>query len=175
VRCWPPGWPTPPATVGWWSRTTAGCTFVEESDVTPGEAEIDLVNTGVWCLRRRAAGPAPRRVKKSSRTGEYYLTDVFETLERRGLLACEKEEAMGVNDRWQLAAAEAVLRRRKNRELAQSGVTIVDPDTTYIDFGVSIEADAVIHPFSFLRGRTSIGSTHPNRPLRRDQRLRDRP
>jgi bifunctional UDP-N-acetylglucosamine pyrophosphorylase / glucosamine-1-phosphate N-acetyltransferase len=132
--------------------------IVEESDVTSGEAEIDLVNTGVCCFRAESLWPALRRVKKSSRTGEYYLTDVFETLERRGLLACEKEEAMGVNDRWQLAAAEAVLRRRKNRELAQSGVTIVDPNTTYIDFGVSIEADAVIHPFSFLRGRTSIGS-----------------
>ena len=132
--------------------------IVEESDATAREAEIDLVNTGVCCFRAASLWPALRRVKKSSRTGEYYLTDVFETLERRGLLASEEEEAMGVNDRWQLAAAEAVVRRRKNRELAQSGVTIVDPETTYIDSGVSIEADAVIHPFSFLRGRTSIGS-----------------
>jgi bifunctional UDP-N-acetylglucosamine pyrophosphorylase/glucosamine-1-phosphate N-acetyltransferase len=132
--------------------------IVEEADVTPGEAEINLVNTGVCCFRAESLWPALRRVKKSSRTGEYYLTDVFETLERRGLLACDEEEAMGVNDRWQLAAAEAVLRRRKNRELALSGVTIVDPDTTYIDSEVNVEADAVIHPFSFLRGRTNIGA-----------------
>jgi bifunctional UDP-N-acetylglucosamine pyrophosphorylase/glucosamine-1-phosphate N-acetyltransferase len=132
--------------------------IVEESEATAGEAEINLVNTGVCCFRANTLWPALRRVKKSSRTGEYYLTDVFATLDRRGLLASDEEEAMGVNDRWQLAAAEAVLRRRKNRELAQSGVTLIDPDTIYIDSAVSIEADAVIHPFSFLRGRTSIGA-----------------
>jgi bifunctional UDP-N-acetylglucosamine pyrophosphorylase/glucosamine-1-phosphate N-acetyltransferase len=132
--------------------------IVEEIDATAGEAEIDLVNTGVCCFRAETLWPALRRVKKSSRTGEYYLTDVFEKLERRGILASAEEEAIGVNDHWQLAEAEAVLRRRKNRELAESGVSIVDPETTYIDSGVTIEADAVIHPFSFLRGRTSIGA-----------------
>jgi bifunctional UDP-N-acetylglucosamine pyrophosphorylase/glucosamine-1-phosphate N-acetyltransferase len=132
--------------------------IVEEREATAKEAAIHLVNTGICCFRAESLWPALRRVRKSSRTGEYYLTDVFEMLERRGLLEADEEEALGVNDRWQLAAAEAVLRRRKNRELAQSGVTIVDPDTTYIDSGVNIEADAVIHPFSFLRGRTSIGS-----------------
>jgi bifunctional UDP-N-acetylglucosamine pyrophosphorylase/glucosamine-1-phosphate N-acetyltransferase len=132
--------------------------IVEESEATPGEAAIHMVNTGVCCFSAEALWPALRRVKKSSRTGEYYLTDVFETLERRGILACEEDEAMGVNDRWQLAAAGAVLRRRKNRELAEAGVMIVDPGSTYIDYNVTIEPDAVIHPFSFLRGRTSIGS-----------------
>ncbi len=132
--------------------------IVEESEATPGEAAINLVNTGVCCFSGEALWPALRRVKKSSRTGEYYLTDVFETLERRGILPCDEDEAMGVNDRWQLAAAEAVLRRRKNRELAEAGVMIVDPASTYIDYNVTIEPDAVIHPFSFLRGRTSIGS-----------------
>jgi bifunctional UDP-N-acetylglucosamine pyrophosphorylase/glucosamine-1-phosphate N-acetyltransferase len=132
--------------------------IVEESDATAGETEIKLVNTGVCCFRADSLWPALRRVKKSSRTGEYYLTDVFATLERRGLLASEEDEALGVNDRWQLAEAELVLRRRKNRELARSGVTIVDPATTYIDSGVSVESDAVIHPFTFLRGRTSIGA-----------------
>jgi bifunctional UDP-N-acetylglucosamine pyrophosphorylase/glucosamine-1-phosphate N-acetyltransferase len=132
--------------------------IVEDTDATADEAAVNLVNTGVCCFAADALWPALRRVKKSSRTGEYYLTDVFATLERRALMACAAEEAMGVNDRWQLAAAEAVVRRRKNRELAESGVTIVDPASTYIDFGVSIENDAVIHPFSFLRGRTTIGA-----------------
>ena len=132
--------------------------IVEESDATPGQADIHLVNTGVCCFSADALWPALRRVKKSSRTGEYYLTDVFETLERRGILACDEDEAMGVNDRWQLAAAEAVVRARKNRELAEAGVTIVDPKTTYIDYGVTVEPDVVVHPFTFLRGHTSIGS-----------------
>ena len=131
---------------------------VEEVDASAEEAAVNLVNTGVCCFRAEVLWPALRRLKKSSRTGEYYLTDIFATFDKRGVLACSEEEALGVNDRWQLAAAEAVLRRRKNRELAESGVTIVDPDTTYIDCGVSIEPDAAIQPFSFIRGRSTIGA-----------------
>jgi len=132
--------------------------IIEEVDASAEQAAVNLVNTGVCCFRAGALWPALRRLKKSSRTGEYYLTDVFATLERRGLMACAPEEAMGINDRWQLASAESVLRGRKNRELAEAGVTIVDPSTTYIDSGVNIENDAVIHPFSFIRGRSTVGA-----------------
>jgi bifunctional UDP-N-acetylglucosamine pyrophosphorylase/glucosamine-1-phosphate N-acetyltransferase len=135
-----------------------GVHIVEEADVTAEQALVDLVNTGVCSFNGGRLWPALRRLKKNSRTGEYFLTEIFGTLEKRGVLACSEEEAMGVNDRWQLAQAEAVLRRRKNRALAESGVTIVDPDTTYVDAGVTIEPDAVIHPFTFLRGHTSIGA-----------------
>jgi bifunctional UDP-N-acetylglucosamine pyrophosphorylase/glucosamine-1-phosphate N-acetyltransferase len=132
--------------------------IVEDTEASADEAGINLVNTGVCCFRAEALWPALRRLKKSSRTGEYYLTDVFATVRRRALVACAPEEAMGVNDRWQLASAESVVRGHKNRELAEAGVTIVDPANTYIDSGVSIESDAVIHPFTFLRGRTTVGA-----------------
>jgi bifunctional UDP-N-acetylglucosamine pyrophosphorylase/glucosamine-1-phosphate N-acetyltransferase len=135
-----------------------GVHIVEETETTAEQASVDLVNTGVCAFKADQLWPALGRLKKSGRTGEYYLTDIFGTLERRAILACSEEEAMGVNDRWQLAQAEAVLRQRKNRALAESGVTIVDPDNTYIDAGVSIEPDAVIHPFTFLRGSTTIGA-----------------
>ena len=149
---------TDPTGYGRLVEVDGGVHIVEEADVTNEQASVDLVNTGVCVFKADQLWAALRRLKKSSRTGEYYLTDVFGSLGRRGVLACSEEEAMGVNDRWQLAQAEAVLRRRKNRDLAESGVTIVDPDTTYIDAGVTIEPDAVIHPFTFLRGRTSIGA-----------------
>jgi bifunctional UDP-N-acetylglucosamine pyrophosphorylase / glucosamine-1-phosphate N-acetyltransferase len=132
--------------------------IVEELEATPGERAVRLVNTGVCVFRGEALWPALRRLRKSSRSGEYYLTDVFGTLPRRAVITCPAEEAMGVNDRWQLARAERLLRGRKTRDLATNGVTIVDPDTTYIDAGVTVEADARIEPFTFLRGETSIGA-----------------
>ncbi|MFN2465269.1 MAG: bifunctional UDP-N-acetylglucosamine diphosphorylase/glucosamine-1-phosphate N-acetyltransferase GlmU [Candidatus Dormibacteria bacterium] len=132
--------------------------IVEQAEATPAEAAVNLVNTGVCVFRAEALWPALRRLRKSSRTGEYYLTDVFGTLPRRAVVTCPEEESLGVNDRWQLAQAESVLRRRKNRELALGGVTIVDPETTYIDSTVTVEADARIEPFSFLRGKTTVGA-----------------
>jgi bifunctional UDP-N-acetylglucosamine pyrophosphorylase/glucosamine-1-phosphate N-acetyltransferase len=132
--------------------------IVEQAEATPAEAAVNLVNTGVCVFRADALWPALRRLRKSSKSGEYYLTDVFGTLPRRAVVTCAEEESLGVNDRWQLAEAERVVRLRKNRELALGGVTIVDPATTYIDSTVSVEADARIEPFSFLRGQTTIGA-----------------
>ncbi|HEV3232943.1 MAG TPA: bifunctional UDP-N-acetylglucosamine diphosphorylase/glucosamine-1-phosphate N-acetyltransferase GlmU [Candidatus Dormibacteraeota bacterium] len=132
--------------------------IVEEKDAAEDELAVDLVNTGIVAFRGEALWPALRRLKKSSRTGEYYLTQAFGAMPRRTVIAGPEDEALGVNDRWQLAAAEAALRSRKNRELAESGVTIVDPATTYIDTTVKVEPDAVIEPFTFLRGSTTIGA-----------------
>ena len=132
--------------------------IVEEADASEEELAVNLVNTGICCFRAEALWPALRRLKKSSKTGEYYLTEAFANVPRRGLVACDGDEALGVNDRWQLAAAEAVLRLRKNQELAEAGVTIVDPANTYIESQVTIEPEAVIEPFTFIRGRSSIGA-----------------
>jgi bifunctional UDP-N-acetylglucosamine pyrophosphorylase/glucosamine-1-phosphate N-acetyltransferase len=131
---------------------------VEEKDAAEAELAIDLVNTGIVAFRGAALWPALRRLKKSSLTGEYYLTEAFGAMPHRTVIDGPEDEALGVNDRWQLAAAEAALRTRKNRELAESGVTLVDPTTTFIDAGVSVEPDAVIEPFTFLRGSTTIGA-----------------
>jgi bifunctional UDP-N-acetylglucosamine pyrophosphorylase/glucosamine-1-phosphate N-acetyltransferase len=132
--------------------------IVEDVEASPKEAGGRLVNTGVCIFLGEALWPALRRLRKSSRSGEYYLTDVFGTLPRRAVITCSEDEALGVNDRWQLSEAERIARRRRARELALAGVTIVDPETTYIDTTVSIEVDARIEPFSFLRGRTTIGT-----------------
>jgi bifunctional UDP-N-acetylglucosamine pyrophosphorylase/glucosamine-1-phosphate N-acetyltransferase len=135
-----------------------GPRIVEETDASPAQLQVNLVNTGVCVFRSEALWPALNRLKPSPVTGEFYLTEVFGSMPRRALLECQEEEALGVNDRWQLAAAERVLRQRINRGLAMSGVTIVDPASTFIDAGVTVEPDAVIEPFTFLRGQTSVGA-----------------
>jgi bifunctional UDP-N-acetylglucosamine pyrophosphorylase/glucosamine-1-phosphate N-acetyltransferase len=132
--------------------------IVEEADASREEAAVDLVNTGVCCFSGAALWPALRKLRRSSATGELYLTEVFGLLPNRTVVECPEEEAMGINDRWQLAVAERVVRERINRAHAEAGVTIVDPATTYIDAAVRIEPDALIQPFTFLRGQTSIGS-----------------
>jgi bifunctional UDP-N-acetylglucosamine pyrophosphorylase/glucosamine-1-phosphate N-acetyltransferase len=132
--------------------------IVEESDAGEDELAIDLVNTGIAAFRGEALWPALRRLKKNSRTGEYYLTQAFQDMARRTVLQGPHDEALGVNDRWQLAAAAAALRQRKNQELAQAGVTLVDPASTFIDSTVTVEPDAVIEPFCFLRGHTTVGA-----------------
>jgi len=132
--------------------------IVEEADASPEQARVNLINTGVACFRGAALWLALKQLGHSSATGEIYLTDVFARLAQGGVVECGEEEAMGVNDRTQLAAAERVARRRINRAHMEAGVTIVDPATTYIDAGVRIEADVTINPFSFLRGRTIVGT-----------------
>ena len=132
--------------------------IVEQVEATADEAGVQLINSGVCVFRSDVLWPALRRLRKSSSSGEYYLTDVFGSLPRRTVVTCDEEESLGVNDRWQLAQAERVVRLRRARELALSGVTIVDPGSTYIGPAVTVEPDARIEPFSFLRGQTTIGA-----------------
>ena len=96
--------------------------IVEEADASAEEAAVNLVNTGVCCFKGSALWPALRAVRRSSATGEIYLTDVFAKLPRRAVVECgEEEEALGINDRWQLARAEGVMRTRINRSHAEAG------------------------------------------------------
>ncbi|MFN2463069.1 MAG: bifunctional UDP-N-acetylglucosamine diphosphorylase/glucosamine-1-phosphate N-acetyltransferase GlmU [Candidatus Dormibacteria bacterium] len=132
--------------------------IVEQVEATPAEAAVKLVNTGVCVFRAEVLWPALRRLRKSSQSGEYYLTDVFGSLPARTVVTCPEEEALGVNDRWQLARAEKVVRLRRVRDMAMSGVTIVDPDSTFIGPAVTVEPDARIEPYTFLRGSTTIGA-----------------
>ena len=95
--------------------------------------------------------------------GEYYLTDVLSILVSQGLkvkavTAEDYQETMGINSRSQLAEAEKVLRERKIYQLMDEGITIIDPASTYIEQDVTIGRDTVIEPFTFLRGKTIIGS-----------------
>ena len=136
--------------------------IVEELDATEAELEIDEVGTSIYCFRRSLLAPALRRLSPENAQGEYYLTDVIGVLHDAGhrveAVVCEDpNEAVGVNDRAQLAAAEAELRRRINQRWMQAGVTMVDPERTYVDSAVRLAPDVTIFPGTILQGRTVIG------------------
>jgi bifunctional UDP-N-acetylglucosamine pyrophosphorylase/glucosamine-1-phosphate N-acetyltransferase len=135
--------------------------IVEQRDASLEELAIDEVNTGILAFRRNLLGPALRRTSPDNAQSEYYLTDVVEVLagmgHRVGAVAAPFDETAGVNDRAQLAAAEQVLRRRINRHWMLNGVTLVDPDHTYLDVTVRLGRDVTVHPGSVLAGNTVVG------------------
>jgi bifunctional UDP-N-acetylglucosamine pyrophosphorylase/glucosamine-1-phosphate N-acetyltransferase len=136
--------------------------IVEQRDATDEERAIREVNTSIYCFRRGLLAPALRRTTPDNAQGEYYLTDVVEVLASAGYMvdsevAADAGEAQGVNDRLQLAVAEATLRERTNRALLAAGVTMVDPSRTYVDATVRIGPDVTLFPGTLLQGRTVIG------------------
>ncbi|MHB8571856.1 MAG: bifunctional UDP-N-acetylglucosamine diphosphorylase/glucosamine-1-phosphate N-acetyltransferase GlmU [Candidatus Dormibacteria bacterium] len=134
--------------------------IVEEADAIPEEAAIREINTGVCRFHAAALWHRLESVPTSERTGERYLTEVFGLLGPEVALftAPDALEFAGVNDRAELARAERVIRARINEEVMRSGVTIVDPGSTFLDFGVTVGPDTTIWPFTLLRGRTSVGA-----------------
>jgi bifunctional UDP-N-acetylglucosamine pyrophosphorylase / glucosamine-1-phosphate N-acetyltransferase len=137
--------------------------IVEQADATEEELAIAEVGTSIYCFRRNLLAPALRRLSPENAQGEYYLTDVVGVLRDAGhkVIALQLDdvgEAIMVNDRVQLADAEAELRARINRGWMRSGVTMVDPATTYIDAAVELENDVRVLPNTILEGRTVIGA-----------------
>ena len=137
--------------------------IVEEKDATEEERGIGEINSGIYCVESKFLFDAVAQLDNDNRQGEYYLTDIIKTAAARGEMCVsftveDSEEVMGVNDRAQMAEAAAIIRKRINRELMLSGVTLVDPSATYIEKGVRIGRDTVIYPNVFISGKTTIGS-----------------
>ncbi len=136
--------------------------IVEQKDADEPTRRIRLINTGVYCFAWRTVGPLLERLSTDNAQGELYLTDVMQMLAEAGtparsVLLADPQELMGVNDRAQLAEAEAVLRDRIRRRLMREGVTFVSPDTTLIDSDVQIGPDTVIYPGVIIEGVSSVG------------------
>jgi bifunctional UDP-N-acetylglucosamine pyrophosphorylase/glucosamine-1-phosphate N-acetyltransferase len=136
--------------------------IVEQRDASAEELEVDEVNTSIYCFRRSLLAPALRRIEPDNSQGEYYLTDVVEVLASAGhpveaLAVADPAETQGINDRLQLAAAEAELRRRTNEALLSSGVTMVDPSAVYVDTTVKVGRDVTLFPGVMLQGATVVG------------------
>jgi bifunctional UDP-N-acetylglucosamine pyrophosphorylase/glucosamine-1-phosphate N-acetyltransferase len=136
---------------------------VEEADATEEEKAIDEVNTSIYCFRRSLLAPTLRRLSPANAQGEYYLTDAVAVLSSAGyavrsLVLPDSMEAAGVNDRAQLAVAEAELRDRINERWMRRGVTMWDPERTYVDAQVQLEADVSLLPGVILRGACTIGA-----------------
>ncbi len=151
--------------------------IVEERDLPPGPVPTEC-NAGVYVFTGSRLWPCLERLSADNAQGELYLTDVVAQLvpEVEAVLAADPDEAMGVNDRVQLAAAEAVLRGRLLTDLMLSGVTIEDPATTYVDASVRVGMDSVLRPMTFLLGDTQVGRACEIGPMAlvRDTRMGDR-
>ncbi len=136
---------------------------VEEADATEEEKTIDEVNTSIYCFRRSVLAPTLRRLSPANAQGEYYLTDAVAVLSSAGytaraLVLPDSIEAAGVNDRAQLAVAEAELRDRINERWMRRGVTMWDPERTYVDAEAHLASDVSLLPGVVLRGACRIGA-----------------
>ncbi|MHC9537206.1 bifunctional UDP-N-acetylglucosamine diphosphorylase/glucosamine-1-phosphate N-acetyltransferase GlmU [Dellaglioa sp. BT-FLS60] len=136
--------------------------IVEQKDATIQEANVQEINTGVYCFDNKTLFAALHEVTNDNAQGEYYLTDVMEILKKQGKIVAayrmkDFSESMGVNDRVALSAATKVMQRRINEKHMRNGVTLVDPENTYIEYNVKIGSDTVIEPGVYLKGNTVIG------------------
>ncbi|HQO57235.1 MAG TPA: NTP transferase domain-containing protein [Candidatus Omnitrophota bacterium] len=134
----------------------------EEKDASLEEKKIREINVGVYCVHKDALFSALRDVPLNAKKKEYYLTDMVAILAQRGapietVGTPDAMEGVGINSREDLAVAERVLRFRVLRKLMLSGVTIVDPATTYIDGKARIGQDTIIHPCTVIETNVTIG------------------
>ena len=136
--------------------------IVEQRDCSPEQAAVKEINASVYCFEVQALLSALPRLKNNNNQKEYYLTDAVAILngdgKRVAAVTVPMADCMGVNDRVQLAAAEKEMRRRINENLMRGGVTMIDPERTYIEAGVTIGEDTVIYPGCTLQGNTCIGA-----------------
>lgn len=136
--------------------------IVEDKDASPEEKGIKEVNTGVYCFEIPPLLKALKLLSPRNAQGEYYLTDVFkifveENLAVAGMLTPQAEQVMGPNDRVQLSETENYLKLKINEGLMKQGVTINDPNFTYIGPHVKVGRDSTILPGTFLFGNTEVG------------------
>jgi bifunctional UDP-N-acetylglucosamine pyrophosphorylase / glucosamine-1-phosphate N-acetyltransferase len=135
--------------------------IAEGTDATDEERRIREINSSIYVFRADALWPALAQLQPKNVQGELYLTDAVEILVAAGEqvaahLAADWRQTEGVNTRVELAQAAAVLRDRINERHMLNGVTIVDPRSTWIEPDVLLEADVTVHPFTLLRGATSV-------------------
>ncbi len=146
-------------------RNQAGgiAAIVEERDASGEIKKIDEINTGVYVFSTQKLLDALDKLDNNNDQKEYYLTDTISIFNSSALsvAACfERDSSLtaGINNRYELAAAGRAMRLRINKNHMINGVTIIDPDNTYIDAGVEIENDVTIHPGTYIHGRSKISS-----------------
>jgi bifunctional UDP-N-acetylglucosamine pyrophosphorylase/glucosamine-1-phosphate N-acetyltransferase len=137
--------------------------IVEQKAATPAQLRIREANMGIYCYRADLFWKYACEIRDDNPAGEYYLTDMVEILGRaghrvEGVLIEDAREALGINNRIELAEADRILRERKLRDLMLAGVTIEKPETVSIDPDVSIGMDTIVGPFAQILGHTRIGS-----------------
>lgn len=141
---------------GWLER------IVEEKDANEEERLIREINTGIFCINSSFLKEGILEIGRNNAQNEYYLTDLVHIARKRGFrcsahMIANPIEAMGINTRIDLATANEVLRKEKVKKLMLSGVTLIDPNTCYIESLVEIGRDTIIYPNCMIQGNTKIG------------------
>jgi len=137
--------------------------IVEHKDASEEERKVTEINTGTYCFDNATLFAALKNVSNDNVQGEYYLPDVIEILKAQGDIVTayqtdDFEETLGVNDRIALSQAEKIMRKRINTEHMRNGVTLIDPEQTYIESDVEIGQDTIIYPGSVIKAGTKIGN-----------------
>ena len=137
--------------------------IVEEKDANTEEKQIQEVNAGVYCVNWKKVKDAFNELKSNNSQGEYYLTDIIswgvkKDLHVQAYTLRDNSEILGINSKIQLAEAAKILNKRNLTNLMKNGVTIVDPDTTWISADTEIGVDTVIYPSVYINGKNKIGS-----------------
>ncbi len=153
----------------------------EHKELPKAAAGIKEINTGVYCFKSRRLFSAVKRIRKNRRKGEFYLTDIIGILNREGAVIegvrlNDANEGWGINSRVDLAMAEGVMHQRRVKALMNKGVTVTDPDTTFIGHDVRVGRDSVIRPFTVIESDVRIGRRCVIGPfchLREDTRIGD--
>ncbi|MHA8137837.1 bifunctional UDP-N-acetylglucosamine diphosphorylase/glucosamine-1-phosphate N-acetyltransferase GlmU [Lactobacillaceae bacterium Scapto_B20] len=136
--------------------------IVEQKDASKEEQAINEINTGVYVFDNQALFDSLHKINNNNAQGEYYLTDVIEILKGAGRIIAAYQmtdfnESMGVNDRVALAKATKVMQSRINKHHMEAGVSIINPEDTYIDVDIKIGEDTIIEPGVQIHGQTTIG------------------
>ena len=136
--------------------------IVEHKDANEEELNIKEINSGIYCFKGKELKYALGKIDNNNSQGEYYITDVIKILKDEGYRVDaykleDSTEIYGINSRVQLAFCDRLMRNRINRFHMENGVTIINPENTYIEAEVKIGRDSIIYPGVFLKGKTVIG------------------
>jgi bifunctional UDP-N-acetylglucosamine pyrophosphorylase/glucosamine-1-phosphate N-acetyltransferase len=137
--------------------------IVEHKDATDEQKLVNEVNSSMYCFDRDALLSSISKINNKNAQNEYYLTDVIKIMISEGkkvgtYKVNDKNDIMGINDRMQLAEANKIIKKRVNEKHMKEGITIIDPENTYIEENVEIGRDTIVYPGTILEGNTKIGS-----------------
>ena len=136
--------------------------IVEHKDATPEQLEIKEINSGMYLVKAAQLRESLNHLKNDNQQGEYYLTDIVEWIDQKGgkaisVVTDDHYEVSGINNRYQLSVLEKIARKRINKKHMINGVTMIDPEQSYIDPEVTLETDCIIEPMTIVKGKTTIG------------------
>lgn len=145
-------------------RNTDGTlnSIIEEKDANELQKKVKEVNAGIYCINWNKIKPAFAELKTNNAQGEYYLTDIVKWANSRNLktgayILKDNEEIFGINSKANLAEAIKMLNRKIIKKHLSNGVTIIDPETTWISPDTNIDSDTIIYPNCYINGKNKIG------------------